>query len=41
MYALAAAPDGSPAAVCFQKGERPSVEHHPSRLRLEPAVLAT
>ncbi len=41
VYALAAAPDGSPAAVCFQKGERPVVEHYPSGVRLEPAVLVT
>jgi hypothetical protein len=41
VYALAAAPDGSPAAVCFQMGERPVVEHYPSGVRLEPAVLVT
>jgi hypothetical protein len=41
VYALAAAPHRSPVVACFQKGERPSVEHHPSRMRLEPAVLAT
>jgi hypothetical protein len=41
VYALAAAPHRSPVAACFQKGERPSVEHHPSGVRLEPAVLAT
>ena len=41
VYALAVAPDGSPAAVCFQKGERPVVEHYPSGVRLEPAVLVT
>lgn len=41
VYALAAAPDGGPAAVCFQKVGRPVAEYFPHGVRLEPAVLVT
>jgi len=41
VHALAAAPDGSPVAACFQKADQPVVEYFPHGVRLEPAVLVT